>query len=343
MKIAKIFAAVTLPVFCGAAVQIDPPVAQRQPVAVEAEIDEEDGGRIVGGEDASEGSAPWQIEIYSNPVYDAAERARDAGLERGSDDKLYLKDRKSFELRHKCGGSYIGGGWIVTAAHCVVGQKGPTGTPANLLVDRRIRMGSQNILLGQTYAIERVVRHKGYSKAVPKDDIALIKVREEGQTAKLAPGSLVAIDLQKKNDKPLYRNEILRVTGWGWMGARTPDTPLRLDTSNRVQRNPATLQQLAINVFEDSACANNAEYRGVFGKGTICAGSRKAGQDSCQGDSGGPLTRGLPNGKRVLVGIVSIGVGCAYKGIPAVYTRVSEYEKWIADAKRTAPKGVSQQ
>lgn len=333
----KFVAAIALPVLCGGAIQSE---TLPEPTPAE-EVEEDDGGRIVGGEDAPEGSAPWQIEIYSLPVYTAEERARDATLERGSDEKIYLKDRQSFELRHKCGGSYIGDGWILTAAHCLVGQKGATAKPANLLVDRRIRMGSQNILQGQTYAIERAVIHKGYSKKVPKDDIALIKVREEGQTAKIGGGGLQPVPLHKKADGPLLRDYPLRVTGWGWMGARAPGTAARLDTSNRVQRNPALLQQLTIRLFADAGCKARPEYADFYGKGTLCAGSRQAGQDACIGDSGGPVTAALPDKRRVLVGIVSLGIGCAYKGIPAVYTRVAEYEKWIADNRRTAPKGVS--
>lgn len=50
-----------------------------------------------------------------------------------------------------------------------------------------------------------------------------------------------------------------------------------------------------------------------------------------QGDSGGPLTVERDTGQNVLVGVVSYGVtGCAVRpAFPDLYTRVSEYVKWI--------------
>ena len=51
-------------------------------------------GRIVGGRSAKLGQFPWLVLINSGPPY------------RGVDG-------------YHCGGNYIGGQWIVTAAHCV--------------------------------------------------------------------------------------------------------------------------------------------------------------------------------------------------------------------------------
>lgn len=64
----------------------------------------------------------------------------------------------------------------------------------------------------------------------------------------------------------------------------------------------------------------------------LCAGLRQGGKDSCQGDSGGPLWWQNPETqRRILVGIVSNGRGCARPGYPGVYTRVSKYFTWILE------------
>jgi secreted trypsin-like serine protease len=137
--------------------------------------------------------------------------------------------------------------------------------------------------------------------------------------------------------------EPVRVTGWGWMGQRAErDSVSRLDSSGRLQRNPADLQQVSLNYLPDAPCRE--EYGASYGPGSLCAGNLgpdgqvAVGKDSCQGDSGGPLTRQEDGGVRSLVGIVSAGKGCG-AGKPALYTRVSHYAAWIAEAKRAAQPG----
>ena len=336
-------AAMMLPVMSAGAMQVEEPTQPDKLLADSPEEEEDDDGRIVGGEDAPEGSAPWQIEIYSTlATYTQAEIEADAKLPPGQ--KKFLKERQGFELAHKCGGSYIGGGWIITAAHCVAELPVIDGRKGNVLTDRRIRMGTANLMQGgATYAIERVVVHIGYTKRLPKDDIALIKVVEKGQTAQLlAQGRLAAVPLQANIPQaPPLRNEILRVSGWGWQGARTKSSLARLDITNRPQRNPAQLKQASVIKADEGKCLGVPEYSGIASARTLCVGLGPNNADACQGDSGGPLTRGLPNGTRVLVGIVSQGVGRANRGIPGLYTRVSAYDTWIKSAKK-APKGYSQ-
>jgi secreted trypsin-like serine protease len=69
----------------------------------------------------------------------------------------------------------------------------------------------------------------------------------------------------------------------------------------------------------DAACAKAYRKVGVtlVADESICAGRR--GVDTCHGDSGGPVLRRDRTGRRVQVGIVSRGLGCARDGYPGVY------------------------
>ena len=310
-----------------------------------ARHDQQAGGRIVGGEPARPGSAPWQVEILSSPQYDEADRAYDATLADTDTCKIFLAERASYELAHKCGGAYIGDGWVMTAAHCVDNIPGFDGNKGNVLTDRRIRLGTQNLTVDDgLFTIDAVVIHARYKKKRKLDDIALVRVVVDPRIAKFeASKRLAAVPLMRAGDRDFDPGEALRVTGWGWMGQRNArDAVTRMDSSRQLQRNPADLQQLVLNHLPDARCEE--EYGKDYDAGTLCAGtlaadgSIEAGKDSCQGDSGGPLTREEDGGVRSLVGVVSGGKGCG-AGKPAVYTRMSHYDAWIAAAKAAAKSG----
>lgn len=49
-----------------------------------------------------------------------------------------------------------------------------------------------------------------------------------------------------------------------------------------------------------------------------------------QYDSGGPMVYYNETDDRwTLVGVVSLGLGCARPGLPGIYTRVSDFVSWI--------------
>jgi Trypsin len=140
----------------------------------------------------------------------------------------------------------------------------PGGVTGNLFRDRRIRMGTQNITAGgAVYEMERIVVHSDYSADTQVHDIALIKIKERGQTARLG-GRLKKIALQSPT-KPLYLNEDVWVTGWGWQAPRNPAmagamaSASRLGVNNVIQRSNILAMQCAdriIRIGDQEWCAS---------------------------------------------------------------------------------------
>lgn len=289
-----------------------------------AQGQEDDGGRIIGGDKAPPGSAPWQVQLFSPTIYTDVQRKADAKLPRTDSRKKFLNERASYDISHRCGASYIGDGWIITAAHCA---------NDDAITYRRVRIGTQNIARGgKTYRIDTVVLHKGY-RSNDKHDIALIHINSKNRPL---PPSVEKITLSSPSDNAMRNGETLHATGWGMTGAQNTSTNLRLDHSGGVQYRPPNLLQVDLVYFSPTRCQKFPQFKGKVHSTILCAGSSD-GRDTCVGDSGGPLVR--YQDKWVLVGIVSWGVGCGIKGLPGIYTRVSQYSDWIKRAK-TMPRGT---
>lgn len=284
-----------------------------------------DGDRIVGGKIARSGSAPWQVQLFSPTTYSKVQKKADARLSLSDPKKKYLNERADYDIAHRCGASYIGGGWIITAAHCVNDEA---------ITYRRVRIGTQNVARGgKTYRIDTVVLHKGYRKNYI-NDIALIHIDIKN---KALPSRVKPISLALLRDSEMKNGSQLRATGWGMTGEMGPGTMPRKNRSGDIQFRPAKLMQVDLKYVLPALCRQKEPFRRKIHPKVLCAGSRD-GRDTCIGDSGGPLTRYIGN-RRVLVGIVSYGRGCGIKGLPGIYTRVSKYSPWIKRA-RAMPKGT---
>ncbi|XP_030844905.1 LOW QUALITY PROTEIN: sushi, von Willebrand factor type A, EGF and pentraxin domain-containing protein 1-like [Strongylocentrotus purpuratus] len=244
--------------------------------------------RIVGGDIAGSGVWPWQAALYDEDTNDII-----------------------------CGGSLIHKNWILTAAHCFIGDP--------------IRTLSQNrttVYLGLTHRVNDMhtgpgVRCEGIDYAPgllqglddggDHNDIALLRLDREAELGPFVRTVCLPPSDPKKANWFVNPNErTAYVTGWG-----------RIKTGGVKSQD---LLEIGIPPVLDSLCSSELRARGLAVDTTteLCAGSD--GRDSCQGDSGGPMVVQRNNIYRQ-IGIVSYGAICGVTY--GVYTRVTHYIDWI--------------
>ena len=288
-------------------------------------------GGIVLTQEGFERDALWQAEIYSTYRYTEADIAADAAKPASATDKYYLDRKAPWERAHRCGGVYIGEGWVLTAAHCVT----TASTGPDFLTMREVRLGAFDLSApGPRYRIRAAVIHKDYEKNPNSNDIALLRLEMPKSDRAL---HLVAAHLIGDGHRtaPLRDGEPVIITGWGATGAKE-DGPMMRSTDGSIERASAELKEVSLFVMPPAKCEAVPAYRGTMSPAVICAGSPEEGQDACTWDSGGPLVR---VSDQALVGLVSRGYGCGLKDVPGIYTRISSYRRWIERAK-TAPMGA---
>jgi secreted trypsin-like serine protease len=84
------------------------------------------------------------------------------------------------------------------------------------------------------------------------------------------------------------------------------------------------LRRGSVRLIDAARCAGLGEEAG---DDSVCGSGGAA--DACIGDSGGPLVEEVPEGMDRLVGLVSLGSGCAVAEPVVRYTRVDPYLAWI--------------
>lgn len=273
--------------------------------------------RMVGGSAARRDEGRWQAQLFMPREGSAFATSGGEGVGR--------IQRMNFEKAHKCGGSYIASGIILTAAHCLKNRA---------LDDMQVRLGTLDIANGgSNFAMHSIVMHEDYGKPENNADIAIIRIKPDSRLNRLLNRNLLAeIDLAPVS-LPRQQDDVdLLVTGWGFTLPSAPGNNSLTSASGALQRNSQELMKLELDWLASSECKQFSQFRSYNGNDIVCARSPDDGRGTCYGDSGGPLTKEITANRRQLVGIVAASIGCAQADNPGLYTRVASYRGWITRA-----------
>lgn len=220
---------------------------------------------------------------------------------------------------HRCGATLLPSTasdrsqYVLSAAHCFYGLNN---------VDLTVKIGAHDLNKNEERAVirnvKKIIVHPNYDEDTVANDISLIQLEEPVMFSE----TIQPICLPKSNEV-FKAKTICIAAGWG--------------AESEGGSSSGKLMQVELPIIDFKEC-NGKKY---FYNGTlkekemICAGYLKeGGKDACQGDSGGPLITKQKDAY-VLPGVVSFGEGCARKGAPGIYTRVSNYITWINQMMKT--------
>lgn len=198
--------------------------------------------------------------------------------------------------RHFCGGSVITPTFILTAAHCLVGE---STSSFKVVVGREVLSSGA----GVTLTPKRITINPAYNSTTLAYDVALVELSTA--TAQ------TPIPIVPPNTDSTGQNAL--VAGWGSLS----------DNGAAGQPSSDQLAGAVIPVLADAPCAAYGDYDPSV---MLCAGGPQSDRpansqnDTCYGDSGGPLYVDKPGGGLQLAGITSHGLTTYCGQSPDVFT-----------------------
>ncbi|NXM89104.1 HGFA factor, partial [Oenanthe oenanthe] len=217
-----------------------------------------------------------------------------------------------------CGGSLVQTCWVVSAAHCFANS--PLKSTIRVVLGQQIFNKTTDVT--QTFEIEKYILHPQYSVFNPIDhDIALIKLKKNGQRCAVKSQFVQPICLPESNTA--FSAQVkCQISGWG-------------HKHENVSGYSDVLQETLAPLIPEEKCRSPEIYGKELTENMFCAGYFDSKSDACQVMLG-VISRqvmemyfGQKYDISYLYGIISWGDGCGRVNKPGVYTKVTNYVKWI--------------